>query len=150
MALKRQFGSCLARLLHGGATLSSVEYALVDAAVAALPPELRSIVEAQFDAYNLVQREVDGRALNFYRKGAAKSEGMPVLPLKDSEAPLIRLRARVEGSLEPVHAVLTAVAGRAFSLTTDRALGIQERERAVTIDSVVNAWRSNFVPRAEL
>jgi hypothetical protein len=150
MALKRQFGSRWARMFNGGATLSSVEYALVDAAVAALPPELRSIVEAQFDAYDLVQREVDGRALNFYRKGAATAEGLPVLPLKEPEAPLIRLSARIEGSAEPVHAVLTAVAGRAFSLTLDRAPGLRERERAVKIENVVNAWRSNFAPRTEV
>jgi hypothetical protein len=152
MALKRQFGSRLSRLLNGGATLSSVEYALLDAAVTALPQELRSIVVAQFGAYNLVQREVDGRALNFYRKGpgAAKSEELPVLPLKEQEAPLIRLSARIEGSPAPVHAVLTAVAGRAFSLTIDRALGLRERERAVKIERVVNAWRANLAPHTEV
>jgi hypothetical protein len=56
MTLKRQFGSRLSRLLNGGATLSPAEHALLDAAVTALPPELRAIVEAQFGAYNLVQR----------------------------------------------------------------------------------------------
>jgi hypothetical protein len=152
MTLKRQFGSRLSRLLNGGATLSSAEHALLDAAVTALPPELRAIVEAQFGAYNLVQREVDGRALNFYRKerGVVRSEGLPLLPLKEQEAPLIRLSGRIEGSPEPVHAVLTAVSGRAFSLTTDRALELRERERTVKIERVVNAWRSNLAPHAEV
>jgi hypothetical protein len=152
MTVKRQFGSRLSRLLNGGATLSTAEYALLNSAVTALPPELRAIVEAQFEAYNLVQREVDGRALNFYRKerGAVRSERLPLLSLKEEEAPLVRLSARIEGSPEPVHAVLTAVSGRAFSLTTDRALGLRERERNVSVDRVVNAWRSKFAPRAEV
>jgi hypothetical protein len=92
MTLKRQFGSRLSRLLGGGATLSSAEYALLDAAITALPPDLRAIVEAQFDAYNLVQREVDGRALR----------------------------------------------------------RLQEREKAVTVERVVDAWRSNLAPVADI
>ena len=66
-----------------------------------------------------------------------------VLPLKEQEAPLIRLSARIEGSSKPIHAVLTAVAGRVFCLTTDRALGLRERESTVQIERVVNAWKSN-------
>jgi len=152
MALKRQFGSRISRLLNGGATLSPAEFALLNSAVTALPPEIRSVVEAQFAAYNLVQREVDGRALNFYRKdrGAVTSKGVPLLALKAEEAPLIRIAARIEGSPEPVHAVLTAVGGRAFSLTTDRALGLRERERSLQVERVVNAWRSNVAPHAEV
>jgi hypothetical protein len=46
--------------------------------------------------------------------------------------------------------VLTAVAGRAFSLTIDRALGLRERERAVKIERVVNAWRANLAPHTEV
>jgi len=79
-----------------------------------------------------------------------RSEGLPLLPLKEQEAPLIRLSARIEGSPEPVHAVLTAVFGRAFSLTMDRALGLRERERIVKVERVVNAWRSNLAARAEV
>jgi len=33
-----------------------------------LPGKLRAVVEAQCETYNLVQREADGRALNFYRR----------------------------------------------------------------------------------
>jgi hypothetical protein len=151
MGLKRQFGSLLTRIIGGGATLYPAEHALLEAAVAALPPDLRGTVDAQFEAYNLVQREVGGRALNFYRKarGAVSSEGLPLLALKLPEAPLVRLTARVAGGALPVHAVLTAVGGRAFSLTTDRALEPREREGSVQIEHVVNSWKGNIDLRAE-
>jgi hypothetical protein len=54
---------------------------LLEQLVASLPPPLRSAVESQFDAYNLVQREVDGRALNFYRKKGRKANNMEGLPV---------------------------------------------------------------------
>jgi hypothetical protein len=149
--MKRQFGNRLTRLLSGGAVLCPAENALLDAMVTALPPAMRAVVEAQFDAYNLVQREVDGRALNFYRKarGAVTSEGLPLLSLKAQEAPLVRLTVRVGDSVAPVHAVLTAVDGRAFSLTTDRALEAEERGGAVVVERVLDAWRSNIESRDE-
>jgi hypothetical protein len=57
----------------GGTRRSDGEYALLNALVAALPDGLRSIVTSQFATYNLVQREQDNRALNFYRALPAQS-----------------------------------------------------------------------------
>lgn len=64
--MKRHFGSFWTRSpLGSGITLTDVEYRIVEELVQALPEWLRVTVEAQFAAYNLVQREVDGRALNW-------------------------------------------------------------------------------------
>lgn len=151
MRVKLQFGNWLTRLLWGGDTLYPAEQALLDALVTGLPAKLRGTVEAQFHAYNLAQREVNGRALNFYRKarGTVSSDGLTLLTLKAQDAPLIRITARVGGSTAPVHAVLTAVGGRAFSVTTDRPLEASERESAVVVEHVVDSWRSNVDLYAE-
>lgn len=152
MGIKRQFGSLVRRVLGSGATLYAAEHAILEAAVASLPDSLRETVEAQFEAYNLVQREVDGRALNFYRKvgGVVNREGLPLLPLKNIEVPLVRLTARVDGGESPIHAVLTAVSGRAFCLITNRSLKPRERNSSVHVERVVQSWRSNLDLGAEV
>src|SRR4051812_44916289 len=117
--MKRTFGNFLERLLWGGTRLTDVEFELLQQLVAALPSTLHWAVERQFEAYNLVQREVDGRALNFYRKriGTANyMEGLPLLEMAVDEAPLVRLTARVSGETEPLHVTLNAVKGRVFCM----------------------------------
>ena len=60
---KSQFGNAISRLLWGGVCLSPLESGLLRRMVNELPQNLRAIVEAQFESYNLAQREADGRAL---------------------------------------------------------------------------------------
>lgn len=146
--MKRHFGNLFTRLAWGGTTLTPIEHAVLRALVEALPHELRLVVEAQFDAYNLVQREFDGRALNFYRKKDGKPNNMTGLPMlkqqQREDAPLIRIKALVGTSQEPLHAVLTAVGGRAFCVSFNRSIGWKERAKPIQIEKVVQAWRSNF------
>jgi hypothetical protein len=128
--------------LRGGTRLSSNELALLQAVVEHLPPGLRETVESQFEQYNLAQRESDGRALNFYRVGLAAAHPLPVSPSLpfDHEAPLLRVSAVLAGDSEPLHAVLTAVLGRAFCLTFDRPVPSPPAEVRVT--RVIDSWRS--------
>jgi len=146
MAVKREFGTWLSRLLQGGVKLSEAEYSIVCALVDALPTELKSVVEAQFAGYNLVFREVDQRALNFYLKkgGAVTTSGLPLLSYKGTEAPLVRITAKLGTSSAPLHAVLTAVNGRAFQVTLDRRLLDREHLERAHVEHTVQAWRSNF------
>ena len=115
-----------------------------------MPLHLRSVVSAQFDGYNLVQRESDGRALNFYRKkdgGAEALTDLPVIDHKQREAPLVRITATIGESSEPLHAVLTAVNGRAFCISFNRRPSRLEQNAAIHVKRTVEAWRSNvFVP----
>lgn len=127
--------------------MAPTEHAVLLALVEALPYELRLVVEAQFDAYNLVQREFDGRALNFYRKMGGKLNnmtGLPLLKQQQRDAPLIRITALIGSSQEPLHAVLTAVGGRAFRVSFNRSMSWKERAKPIQIEKVVQAWRSNF------
>ncbi len=143
--MKRSYGSWLLRALRGGAVLTAGEQALLATLVAELPAHLRNVVEAQFDEYNLVQREVDGRALNFYKVSFFSFAPQPVsqvLESKRNEAPLVRLAVQT-GEPEPLHATLTAVNGRvfcaSFSKRVPRSLGHEFK-----VSKVVHAWKSNF------
>lgn len=145
--MKYQFGSFLSRLLWGGVTLSPLELQVLQTLVGALPSSLRHVVEAQFDAYNLAQRESDGRALNFYRK--RKSTGLagdlPRIEHKNREAPLVRVTVTPLATKQPLHAVLHVVDGRAFCISFGRRPSRAEHRSAAEVDGVVEAWRSNVL-----
>jgi hypothetical protein len=145
--VKRTFGTWFTRLMRGGTTLTGGEHHVLCLLVGALPAHLRGVVERQFESYNLVQREVDGRALNFYRVRLGKSGVLPVESLLKSKldvAPLVRISMKVAGENEPLHAVLTAVNGRAFSVSLGRAMSERATPETLSVDSVTQAWRSNF------
>lgn len=129
--------------MNGGTKLTEVEFDLLQHAVNALPPSLRSIVESQFDAYNLVQREADGRSLNFYRirGGKTNRDGLPLLDMSVEEAPLIRLTATIDGESKPIHANLHAVTGRVFCMSLNRRI---PPKGIVVVSNIKQAWRLNF------
>ena len=71
----------------------------------------------QFSNYNLAQREIDSRAINFYQKrlGMLKAGVALMLEMNTVEAPLTKLAFAVPGDVHECHAVLTAVHRRAFA-----------------------------------
>jgi len=141
----------LTRLLWGGTTLRMAESRLLDIAVAELPPPIRTTVEAQLAAYNLAQREVGGRSINFYSKAisnARRTTTMPQLPTRQTEAPLVRIKVSFDNASEPVHAVLTAVHGRVFCLTLSRAITPKDDASSATLLDTVASWRSTVVTDA--
>ena len=146
--MKRHFGSWATRCMLGsGVTLSDSEHHVLSLLVAELPPHLRLKVEYQFESYNLVQREIDKRTLNFYRSRAWGRGVLPVSPLLKSKlevAPLVRLRLKVAGQPAPLHAVLTSVGGRAFSVSFSRPLARDGKPEEYSIAKVTQAWLSNF------
>jgi hypothetical protein len=144
--VKTVFGNVVSRALSGGVHLTALEAALLQRLVAELPDRLRSTVEAQFAAYDLAQREVDGRAVNFYRKGFGMParRPLPLLAMKLPEAPLVSLAFRLAGDPDEHHAVLTAVGGRAFCLSFDADMRPFAAKTDITAGRVAEAWRSNF------
>jgi hypothetical protein len=146
-AVRTEFGNALTRALRGGVRLTALEAALLRRLVGALPDRLRTPVEQQFARYNLAQREVDGRAVNFYRTsllGRPTVLGVPLLAMRKVEAPLARLSFTT--GQDPVlhHAVLTAVSGRAFCLSFDADLRPLGEAGSPNVRDVVEAWRSDF------
>jgi len=147
-SVKRQFGGLVRRLLRGGSTLSDAEYAVLCSLVDALPLDLRTIVITQLNSYNLVQRESDGRALNFYRfKNGSPSftDDLPRLQMKTEESPLIRAKLSLEGEHEPLHAVLAAVRSRVFCISFSRPPS--DSARSVRVLEIEQSWQSSVVVR---
>jgi hypothetical protein len=144
--MKRHFGNAFSRLLRGGTTLSGAEHEVLVRLISELPPPLRGVVESQFTLYNLVQRESDGRALNFYLMSGMSptNVGLPTLVHEGIDVPLVRLHLEVAGDNEPLHAVLTAVRGRAFSVTLNRPVAATISPTDLLTKHVTQAWRSNF------
>jgi hypothetical protein len=146
--MKRHFGSWATRCILGsGVTLSDSEHHLLGLLVGELPPHLRLKVECQFESYNLVQREIDKRTLNFYRSRAWRHGVLPVSPLLKSKlevAPLMRLSLKVAGQPALLHVVLTSVGGRAFSVSFSRPVARDSRPEEYSIAKVTQAWLSNF------
>lgn len=145
--MKKDYGTSMERLLWGGAKLSEVEFGLLQALVSSLPVPLRTVVDAQFEAYNFAQREVDGRALNFCRKAKGGKEddhqGLPQLhmEMRVAEAPLVQMKVSVVGETEPVHATLLAAEGRVFCMALNRAVPDHGKVIIINVDK---KWRSNF------
>jgi len=144
--MRTQFGTRLSRFLRGGIVLSALESWTLQSLVSSLPPDLRQIVEAQFQRYVLVQREVDGRALNFYPRRSEMKEGLsaPVLQMEAEEAPLVRIKFSVAGHERSLHAVLTAVLGRAFCVSFSNDVRPFSAASGFELENVEQSWRSNF------
>lgn len=126
--------------------LADTERRMVEALVAGLEPPIRSIVESQFEEYNLVQREVDGRALNFYRVRLFARAPLSVsnsLDMATPQAPLIKLEVAVGEDEKPLHAVLWAVNGRAFSVSFDRRPVRTVSAEPFRIITSRQSWRSS-------
>jgi hypothetical protein len=142
--VKREFGNWWSRLVQGGTKLSRLEFEFLLLLIDALPEAMKDIAQTQFQAFNLVQREIDGRALNFYRMKAGKPNRtrLPLLRTTQTEAPLVKISATVAGAAEPVHAVLTAVHGQVFSVTFSQRIDNLDSGEILEVTRVKQAWRS--------
>ncbi|HZV37296.1 MAG TPA: hypothetical protein VFF96_00965 [Pseudoxanthomonas sp.] len=147
--MKRQFGTFLTRLLRG-ATLTPAEHQIAERLVEELPNPLRDTVHSQFDAYNLVIREADGRALNFYRliHGKQRPDSVPSFGMNGIAAPLIKMSFLALDDPNPIHATLTAVHGRAFCVSFNRRLDSYKTRLDLDTSRITRSWKSN-IPHAE-
>jgi len=123
-----------------------IEEELLGIAVKELLPMLRSTVETQLDSYNLVQREVDGRALNFYciKDGRVKHDDIPPLPLKSGEVKLLSVTFDITGQAENMHMTACAVNGYFFCLAFSNDLRPYKDYRQIMVKEVHQSWRSNI------
>jgi hypothetical protein len=147
--VKRDFGNWMTRLLRGGTTLTEAEHFVLRTLVESLDPEIKSTVQSHFSEYNLVQREVDGRALNFYKIGSRgrKLEVATPLKMESDEEPLVKITFALSGDSNPFHAVLTAVKGRAFCVTFGRVPPTSSFSVTPAISRITQSRRSGVNAR---
>ncbi len=99
--MKRDFGNWIFRLLRGGHRLTDGEYYVLGQLIEHLDESIRPVVEAQFDEYNLVQRAVDGRTLNFHRiVGGKVATVSQLLSMDRDEATPVTISLDIPGQSE--------------------------------------------------
>ncbi len=145
--LKTTFGNRLTRWLRAGVELEPIEKVVLLSLVAALPAEIRSTVICQLEACNLVQREIDGRSLNFYRLlgGKPSRDGVPDLPILSGEVLLIKMSFVVGVEPEPRHATMHAVDKQFFCIKLSHDFGPLANATDLVVKSVTQSWRSNKI-----
>ena len=146
-ACKTQFGTFWQRLLRGGVRLLPLEERLLEAFVGHMPAPFQAPLRAQLDAYNLAQREVDGRALNLYRMkgGRVVRDDLPPLPCRGGEAKLLRFAAILPNG-ERIHVGFVAINRYLFSFASDRDLRPFGASTTFEIADLHQSWRSAIVP----
>lgn len=149
--MKTQFGNVFTRILWGGTSLNPFELTVLGSLIEQLPPSLRMPLLGQMDHYNLVQREHDGRALNFYKKARGKvtRDGLPLLPLKSGEVALIKVAFNLQSSHALFHATMTAVNQRFFCCSFSHDTRPLSRVDVASVERVTESWRSNIFTVAE-
>lgn len=142
-----EFGNLITRLLWGGVRLLPLEGTVLSQLVESLPEQLRQTVVTQLQACNLVQREVDGRALNFYRlvAGRATRSGVPDLPVKSGEVLLLKMAFSLHDQPQLLHATMTAVDRQFFCINFSQDLRPMGNTSRILVQGITNSWRSGVV-----
>jgi hypothetical protein len=144
---KTQFGTFWQRLWRGGVRLFPLEERLLEALLGHMPTPFLAPLQAQLDAYNLAQRQVDGRALNLYRmKGRRVArDDLPPLPCRMGETKLLRFQAVLPNS-EAIHVAFWAVDRYLFGFDTDRDIRPFGTIEQFEISHLRQSWRSAIEP----
>jgi hypothetical protein len=146
--MKRHFGSFLARSPFGASTtLTDLEHRVIEELVRRLPDFLRKIVEEQFESYTQVEREIDGRAFNFWRTRFGRGvdmRGVASLEMSVDEATMIRVTFDMSDDAKPLHATLNAIKGRVFCVAISRRIDKCPPSTTFVVIKIKEAWRSNF------
>ena len=137
--MKLEFGSWLQNLWFGGVNLLSIEKILLGKFLEYLPVGIRQTVEKQIDQYNLVQREIDGRTVNFYYKKFLGSKvNIPVLSTKVIEAKLLSLKFKILDEDKNLHANFWSVNGKFFCMNFSQDMRPFKNVEQVNIIEVEN------------
>ena len=141
--MKSEFGNNFSRMLRSGVKLTPFEVCALKSCIQVLPDELSKVILDQLDQYNLVQREVDWRALNFYCMSGFRSirDVQPLLPLKSDDVSLVKV-ALLTSCGKTINTVLHAVNGRLFSINFGISTKLFENETEIKITKVTESWLS--------
>lgn len=141
--MRYKFGNKISRFFQGGVTLFPVEELILSHCVENLPQDLKDIVSSQLCEYSLVQREIDSRQLNFYKKRAFSKVNLPskIIKMNAEEAPLIKIKFEI-GKNTICSAVLHAVQGRVFCLCFDISTREFKNSNDIKVKEIRKSWRS--------
>jgi len=139
--MKLVYGNKFYRALRGGVTLSPFELRALELCIQALPVDMAKVIIEQIEQFNLVQREVDWRALNFYKiRGFRKvCEIRPLLALKSDDAPLVKVAFSIPNG-ETINAVIHVFKGRFFSINFGASTKPVKDITELEIKKVTKSW----------
>ena len=146
--MKNVFGNIIARSFGGGVNLTAIEKELLELLPENLPPNIAKIIVQQIDLFNLVQREIDGRALNFYRlqRGKIDIASIPKIKTKKIETKLLSIAFEIEGESREFNATFTAIDGFFFCMNFSDDLRQYKKKSKLKVVKISKSWKSELVP----
>lgn len=130
-----------------GNSITVTEHYVLSMLVDSLPDHAKNIVERQFELYDIMQREVDGRALIFFvcKKVIGNPVSVPLLSgSKLEDYPLISGTFSIKGEPKKLHAKLHVVHGRVFCLKLSFSIKHLREIQYIQLIKIKEVWRSNL------
>ena len=145
--MKNVFGNIITRTIGSGVSLTKIEKELLELLPINLPPNVAEIIIQQIDTFNLVQREADGRALNFYYivKGKINRDSMPIIKTKKDETKLLAITFIIEKEPREFHATFTAISGVFFCMNFSDDLRSYKKKSKITVAKISKSWKSDLI-----
>ena len=130
--------------MRGGVRLAPVETRLLTLFREHIPQTFHSALDAQLEAYNLVQRHVEWRGCTFYRIRAWRvfRDDLPVLPCNAGEVKLLSLAVSPAPDVT-LHVVFWAVRRYFFGFASGESLKPYRDTTELRLLNVKQSWRSN-------
>jgi len=131
------------RVLRGGTRPTSFEKLCIEACLTHLPEQIKEIANSQLAQYNLIQREIDGRALNFYRVVRFNKIAEPtnLLPIKSKDCVLLKLEVETD-TQEKLNVTLHATSYRIFCIQFSRSVSKPKTIKGISITKCTQSWRN--------
>ena len=132
----------LVRILRGGIRPTSFEQLCIEACLKNLPEQIKDMANTQLAQYNLIQREIDGRALNFYKVARFNQivEPSNLLPIKSKDCVLLKIEVETD-TKESVNVTLHATGYRVFCIQFSRSVSNLKSTKEIAVKKITQSWR---------
>ncbi|MHA2852290.1 hypothetical protein, partial [Vibrio harveyi] len=141
--LRKAMLNKLRKMILGCTDLTPFEEQSIKLCIDNLPENLKGIAAAQFKEYNLIQREYDGRTVNFYKVKCLRKVVNPnqLLPIKTDDCVLIKLELKTISN-ERIGVTLHATGHRIFSASFSKDVSNLGKIEGMRLEKLTKSWRS--------
>lgn len=131
------------RILRGGTRPTSFEKLCIESCLTHLPEQIKDVANSQLAQYNLIQREIDGRALNFYKivRFNQISEPSNLLPIKSKDCVLLKIEIETD-TQEKLNVTLHATGYRIFCIQFSRSVSNLKSIKEISVTKCTQSWRN--------
>lgn len=141
--LRKAMLNKLRKMILGCTELTQFEEQSIKLCIENLPENLKGIAAAQLKEYNLIQREYDGRTVNFYKVKCLRKVVNPnqLLPIKTDDCVLIKLELKTISN-ERIGVTLHATGHRIFSASFSKDASNLGKIEGMRLEKLTKSWRS--------